>query len=499
MNGSPADRWENPLTTRYASAEMSSLFSARSKFTAWRRLWLWLAEAEKQLGLPIPEASLEALRAHLVPTDAELDAADRYERETKHDVMAHLHALGDVAPAAKGVLHLGATSAFVGDNADLLLLREALRLLATRTVRVMGRLARFARAYRDLPCLGFTHFQAAQPTTVGKRACLWLQDLALDHRELVRRADELRFLGCKGATGHPGLLRRALRRRRRQGREPRQARRGEGGLPGPPPDLGPDVHAQAGRARPLGALGPRGVRLEVRERHPAAAAPQGGRGAVREEAGRLVRDAVQAQPDEVRADERALARWLLSISDNGNWTHATQWFERTLDDSANRRLALAEAFLSADSILLLWDSVADGLVVHPSVVRRRLDVEIPFLATENILMAAAIKGGDRQALHEKIRVLAQAAGDRMKNEGGDNDLLFRIAADSSFGLTPGRDPGGGRSRPLHRARAGAGGRVPRRRDRAHPRNGPRRRVRRDARGSPGLRKDKREKRREDFL
>ena len=170
MSDSPIDGYENPLTSRYASAEMSALFSARSKFTTWRKLWLWLAETQRELGLPIPEASLEALRAHLVPTDAELAAADRYERETKHDVMAHLHALSEVAPAAKGVLHLGATSAFVGDNADLLVLREALRLLAKRTVRVIGRLSRFARAYRDLPCLGFTHFQAAQPTTVGKRA-----------------------------------------------------------------------------------------------------------------------------------------------------------------------------------------------------------------------------------------------------------------------------------------------------------------------------------------
>jgi len=198
---SAIDSYENPLTSRYASAEMSALFSARMKFSTWRRLWLWLAEAERELGLPIPEASLDELRAHLIPTEEELAAADRYERETKHDVMAHLHALGDVAPAARGVLHLGATSAFVGDNADLIVLREALRLLARRTVRVIARLSRFAKKYRDLPCLGFTHFQAAQPTTVGKRACLWLQDLALDHRELVRRADELRFLGCKGATG----------------------------------------------------------------------------------------------------------------------------------------------------------------------------------------------------------------------------------------------------------------------------------------------------------
>ena len=435
MSDSPIDRYQNPLASRYASAEMSGLFSARSKFTTWRRLWLWLAEAERELGLPIPEASLEALRAHLVPTEEELAAADRYERETKHDVMAHLRALGDVAPAAKGVLHLGATSAFVGDNADLLLLREALRLLAKRTVRVIGRLSRFARAYRDLPCLGFTHFQAAQPTTVGKRACLWLQDLALDHRELVRRADELRFLGCKGATGtqasfvalFDGDADKAERLDKliaqKAGFTDRLLISGQ-------------TYTRKQDALVLSALAglassaskfANDVRLlqhmkEVEE-------PFGHK--------QVGSSAMPYKRNPMKCERmNALARWLLSITDSGNWTHATQWFERTLDDSANRRLALAESFLSADSILLLWDAVTDGLVVHPAVVRRRLDVELPFLATENILMAAAKKGGDRQALHERMRVLAQAAGDRMKQDGGDNDLLFRIAADPSFGLTP---------------------------------------------------------------
>ncbi len=435
MSDSPSDRYENPLASRYASAEMSALFSARSKFTIWRKLWLWLAEAEAELGLPIPAASLEALRAHLVPTDAELTAADRYERETKHDVMAHLHALGDVAPAARGVLHLGATSAFVGDNADLLLLRAALRLLATRTVRVIGRLSRFARAYRDLPCLGFTHFQAAQPTTVGKRACLWLQDLALDHRELVRRADELRFLGCKGATGtqasfvalFDGDADKAERLDRLVARKAGFTDRLL--ISGQTYTRKQDalvLSALAGLAASASKFA-NDVRLlqhlqEVEE-------PFGKR--------QVGSSAMPYKRNPMKCERiNALARWLLSISDNGNWTHATQWFERTLDDSANRRLALAESFLSADSILLLWDAVTDGLVVHPHVVRRRLDAELPFLATENVLMAAAKKGGDRQALHERLRVLAQAAGDRLKAEGGENDLLLRIAGDPAFGLTP---------------------------------------------------------------
>ena len=435
MSDSPIDRYENPLTSRYASAEMSAMFSARSKFTTWRRLWLWLAEAERELGLPIPEASLEALRAHLVPTEAELTAADRYERETKHDVMAHLHVLGDVAPAARGILHLGATSAFVGDNADLLLLREALRLLAKRTVRVMGRLSRFARAYRDLPCLGFTHFQAAQPTTVGKRACLWLQDLALDHRELVRRADELRFLGCKGATGtqasfvalFEGDADKAERLDRLVAEKAGFVDRFL--ISGQTYTRKQDalvLSALAGLAASASKFA-NDIRLlqhlkEVEE-------PFGKK--------QVGSSAMPYKRNPMKCERiNALSRWLLSISDNGNWTHATQWFERTLDDSANRRLALAESFLSADSILLLWDAVTDGLVVHPTVVRRHLDAELPFLATENILMAAAKKGGDRQALHEKLRVLTQAAGDRMKAEGGENDLLFRIAGDPAFGLTP---------------------------------------------------------------
>lgn len=435
MTDSPLDQYENPLTARYASAEMSAAFSARRKFTTWRRLWLWLAEAQRELGLPIPEAALVELRAHLVPTDAELEAADRYERETKHDVMAHLHALGDVAPAARGVLHLGATSAFVGDNGDLLVQRDSLRLLVRRSVRVIGHLSRFARRYRDLPCLGFTHFQAAQPTTVGKRACLWLQDLALDHRELTRRADELRFLGCKGATGtqasfvalFDGDADKAENLDRlvaeKAGFSDRLLISGQ-------------TYTRKQDALVLSALSglaasaskfANDIRLlqhlkEVEE-------PFGNK--------QVGSSAMPYKRNPMKAERmNALARWLISTAENGYWTHATQWFERTLDDSANRRLALAESFLAADSILLLWDAVSEGLVVHPAVVRRRLDEELPFLVTENVLMIATRKGGDRQVLHERLRVLAQAAGDRLKEHGGANDLLGRIAADASFGLTP---------------------------------------------------------------
>ena len=432
---SPADRYENPLSVRYASAEMSALFSARQKFAMWRRLWLWLAEAERELGLPIPESALSQLREHLVPTDAELAAADRYERETKHDVMAHLHALGEVAPAAKGVLHLGATSAFVGDNADLLLLREALRLLGRRTVRVMARLAAFARTWRDLPCVGFTHFQAAQPTTVGKRACLWLQDLSLDYRELTRRADELRFLGCKGATGTQASFVALFDGDVDKADQLDRLVAEKAGFPGRLLVSGQTytrkqdaliLSALAGLASSASKFG-NDLRLlqHMKEVEEPFGAKQVGS------------SAMPYKRNPMKAERiNALARWLLVGAESGHWTHATQWFERTLDDSANRRLALPECFLASDAILLLWDAVADGLVVHENVVRRHLDQELPFLATENILMAAVRKGGDRQHLHERIRVVAQAAGERIKERGGENDLLSRIAADPAFGLSP---------------------------------------------------------------
>jgi adenylosuccinate lyase len=432
---SPADRYENPLSVRYASAEMSALFSARQKFAAWRRLWLWLAEAERELGLPIPEAALAQIREHIVPTDAELAAADRYEAETKHDVMAHLHALGDVAPAARGVLHLGATSAFVGDNADLLLIREALRLLGRRTVRVIGRLAAFARKWRDLPCLGFTHFQAAQPTTVGKRACLWLQDLAIDYRELTRRADELRFLGCKGATGTQASFVALFDGDADKADQLDRLVAEKAGFPGRLLVSG-QTYTRKQDALILSALsglaasGSKfGNDLRLLQHLKEVEEPFGKR--------QVGSSAMPYKRNPMKSERmNALARWVLVGAESGNWTVATQWFERTLDDSANRRLALPECFLAADAILLLWDAVADGLVVHENVVRRRLDQELPFLATENILMAAVRKGGDRQQLHERIRVVAQAAGDRLKDQGGENDLLDRIAADPAFGLTP---------------------------------------------------------------
>ena len=431
-----ADAYENPLTGRYASPEMSALFSARHKFGTWRKLWLWLAESERELGLPIPDTALEGLRARLVPTDAELAAAERHERETKHDVMAQIHALGEVVPEARPYIHLGATSAFVGDNADLLVLRDALGLLERRVARVLARLAAFARERKGIACVGYTHFQAAQPTTVGKRACLWIQDLVLDLHEISARAEGLRFLGCKGATGTQASF---VALFGGDGAKADLLDRKVAEKAGFPHRLliSGQTYTRKQDALVLSALSGLAASaskfahdLRLLQHMKEVEEPFGAR--------QVGASAMPYKRNPMKCERmNALARWILTTAENGSWTHATQWLERTLDDSANRRLALAESFLAADALLVLWESVATGLVVHPAVIRRRLAEELPFLATENVLMAAAKKGGDRQELHERIRVHAQAAGDRLKAEGGENDLLARIAADPAFGLAPG--------------------------------------------------------------
>ena len=367
------------------------------------------------------------------------------------------------------------------------ILRDALGLVERRAVRVVARLAAFAREQKDVACVGYTHFQAAQPTTVGKRACLWIQDLVLDVHELSRRADELRFLGCKGATGTQASFVTLFGGDAREGRPPRPDGRREGGLPEAPPRLGPDLHAEAGRLRPLGPLGPRRLRVEVRPRPEAPAAPEGGRGAVRREAGRLVGDALQAEPDEVRADERARAL----DPDDGR--------ERQLD--ARDAVARADARRLREPPPRPRPSRSSPPTPSSSSGRRsprassstrrssagRLAEELPFLATENVLMAAATKGGDRQELHERIRVYAQAAGDRLKAEGGENDLLDRIAADPAFRLTREEVAAAADPAALRRPRAGAGRGVPGGRGRPAP-GGARRGAHGRPRGGEGLRR-----------
>ncbi len=424
--------YRHPLTERYASSHMQRLFSPGHRFGIWRRLWLALAETQRELGLDIPTAALEEMRAHL--DDLDLDRAAEYERRFRHDVMAHVHLFADAAPAAQGIIHLGATSAFVGDNTDLIIQREALQLVASRVARTVVVLAEFAKQHRALPTLGFTHFQPAQPTTVGKRATLWIQDLLLDLEEIGHRIDHLRFRGAKGTTGTQasflqlfggdGAKVDELDRRlaEKMGFERRFRVTGQ--------TYARKVDAQvlatlSGVAQSAAKLG-NDLRLLAHLRE------------VEEpfEKEQIGSSAMPYKRNPMRAERMgALARHVIALSVDPAYTAATQWLERTLDDSANRRLSVPDAFLTTDGMLVLAENVSDGLVVHPAMIQRRLAGELPFMATETLLMAAVQKGGDRQALHEQIRVHSHAAADRLKAGATDNDLVARIADDPAFGLS----------------------------------------------------------------
>lgn len=430
--GGPNTRYRNPLTERYASDEMSRIFSPAFKFGTWRRLWLALAEAEQALGVEIPDAAIVAMREHL--DDIDLEAAAEHERRLRHDVMAHVHHFGDVAPAARPFIHLGATSSFVTDNTELIQQREALRLVRRRLLSCIVALADFAREHRALPTLGFTHFQPAQPTTVGKRATLWLQDLILDLEEVDHRLASIRARGIRGATGTQASFLELL-----------------DGDHGKVDELQRRIGAAMGFPRAYGVTG----QTYPRKVDYATLSTLGGLAAssskfahdirllahlreVEEPFGKaqIGSSAMPYKRNPMRSERiTGLARHVLALTVDAGFTAATQWFERTLDDSANRRIALGEAYLATDAILLLVHNVAAGLVVNPAVIGRRLEQEMPFLATEAVLMHAVRRGGDRQDLHERIRQHSVAAADRLKAEGGENDLPDRIAGDEAFGLT----------------------------------------------------------------
>ena len=422
--------YENPLVARYASSEMSYLFSPHKKFSTWRRLWLALARAQKDLGLDITDTQLCAMEATL--EDLDLEAAEAYERTFRHDVMAHVHAWGDLVPSARPILHLGATSCFVGDNTDLVVLREALDLLLPKLARAIARLADFAQEHRALPTLGFTHFQPAQLTTVGKRACLWLQELLMDLRALTRARDDLRFRGVKGTTGTQASFLALF-----------------DGDHDKVEELDRAVSAAFGfeqRYRVTGQTYPRKVDHEV-------LSALGSFGAtahhiatdlrllanlkeVEEPFGKhQIGSSAMAYKRNPMRSERvcSLARHLISLTQDTAWTAALQWMERTLDDSANRRICLPEGFLCADAIVGILDNVFDGLVVYPAVISRRIAEELPFMATENLIMAMVRRGADRQEVHEAIRAHSMAAAQVVKAQGGDNDLLDRVRADPYFG------------------------------------------------------------------
>jgi len=429
---SDRDTYQNPLIRRYASREMSACFSDRKKFTTWRRLWVALAEVEQELGLPVTDAQIAELRRF--QDDVNFDVADARERQTRHDVMAHVHAYGVQCPAARPIIHLGATSAYVGDNTDLIQMRDGLRILRGRLVTLMADLKAFALAHRDLPTLGFTHFQAAQLVTVGKRAALWLQDFLLDYHELEHRLATLRLLGSKGTTGTQASFMelfdgdeekvKALDRKVAE----RMGFEGTYGVTGQTAPRKVDAQV-AGVLAGIAASGHKfGDDIRLLQHLKEVEEPF--------EEEQVGSSAMAYKRNPMRAERIcSLARYAVSLTHSLTWTAATQWFERTLDDSANKRLSVPEMFLAADAILILAVNVSRGLVVHPKMIRRHIDLELPFMATENILMEAVRRGGDRQALHERIRGHAIAAGRVVKDEGGDNDLLDRIAADPAFGVT----------------------------------------------------------------
>jgi adenylosuccinate lyase len=425
------DEFVHPLTGRYASQAMRRLFSPAVRLGLWRRLWLELMKAERDLGVAIPAEALAELERHLEPTSAEIARAEELERETRHDVMAHIRALAEVAPAAGPWLHLGATSCYVTDNADVILLRDATDLVLARASGVVAALASFASTHRALPCLGHTHFQPAQPTTVGKRATLWLADLLLDLERLTFERDRLLLRGAKGTTGTQASFLQLLGG---DGKVRELDRRiaAAFGFPGTYPVTGqtsprkPEFYllgTLSGVAQSAHKFGS-DVRLlaRVKELDEPAIDTQVGS------------SAMPYKRNPMRCERIcSLARYLISLEANAAWTSASQWLERTLDDSANRRLVLPEAFLAADALLLLWRSVTP-LDVHPAMIRRNLDDELPFMATEEILLAAAARGGDRQALHERLRVLSLDAGRAVKQEGRANPLLELIARDRTFRL-----------------------------------------------------------------
>jgi adenylosuccinate lyase len=423
--------YRNPLVDRYASPEMSGIFSEPRKFGTWRRLWLALAESQMELGLAIRPQAIAAMRAHL--DDIDLTRAAELERRFRHDVMAHVHLFGEAAPEARAIIHLGATSAYVTDNTELLQHRDALRLVRRRLVAGIAALAAFAREHRALATLGFTHFQTAQPTTVGKRATLWIQDLLLDLEEVDHRLATLRFRGARGTTGTEasflelfdgeGAKVDALNRRiaEKMGFErlygvtgQTYTRKSDYAMLAALAGIGISASKFANDIRLLQHL------REVEEPY---------------EAEQIGSSAMAYKRNPMRSERiNALARHVIVLSLDPAFTAAAQWLERTLDDSANRRIAIPEACLATDAVLVLLRNVAAGLVVRPNVIRRRLEQELPFLATEAILMGAVRRGGDRQTLHELIRRHAVAAAERMKDEGVANDLIERIANDSSFGL-----------------------------------------------------------------
>ncbi len=426
------NHYENPLITRYSSAEMSYVFSPEKKFTTWRKLWCELARAERELGLPITREQIEELESHIDGIDFE--AAARYEKQFRHDVMAHIHTFGDQCPNAKAIIHLGATSAFVGDNTDLIQIRDALGIIRRGLINVIRNLRDFALEFRAMPTLGFTHFQPAQLTTVGKRASLWLHDFVVDYHDLEYLSSTLRFRGVKGTTGTQASFLNLFEGDHEKVKRLDELVSSEMGFPERFMVTG-QTYTRKVDARVAAFLSgicqsaskmANDIRLlahlkEIEEPF---------------ETTQVGSSAMPYKRNPMRCERiNSLARYVISLESSPANTAATQWFERTLDDSANKRLAIPGGFLGTDAVLRIAMNVTSGLVVYPAVITRHIMQELPFIATENIIMEAVKKGGDRQVLHEEVRKMAHEAARRMKTGDGENDLVEQITRSTVFNLS----------------------------------------------------------------
>lgn len=423
--------YESPFCTRYASREMQYVFSADKKFTTWRKLWVALARAEMKLGLPVTQKQVEELEAHI--DDIDYKAAEEREKLVRHDVMSHVYAYGLACPEAKGIIHLGATSCYVGDNTDVIVMRDALQIVRRKLINVLAQLAGFSVKYKDMPCLAYTHLQPAQLTTVGKRATLWANELLMDLDELDYRISSLKLLGSKGTTGTQASFMELFDGDSEKVKELEKMIAEEMGFDAVVPVSG-QTYSRKADAQILSTLG--GIAqsamkfandMRILQNFKEMEEPF--------EKNQIGSSAMPYKRNPMRCERiTALARYVMIDTLNPAFTAGTQWFERTLDDSANKRISVAEGFLAADAILNIMLNVTADLVVYPNVVRQRVMRELPFMASENIMMDAVKKGGDRQALHEKLRQYAMEAGKHVKEEGLENNLIELVLNDPDFGL-----------------------------------------------------------------
>jgi adenylosuccinate lyase len=426
------NKYESPLASRYASDQMLYLFSPDKKFSTWRRLWIALARAEMKLGLNVTQEQIQEMEAHI--TDIDYEMAAKFEKELRHDVMAHVHTYGTLCPKAMPIIHLGATSCYVGDNTDVILMKEGLQLVRDEIVRVLSNLAKFAQQYKATPTLGYTHYQAAQMVTVGKRATLWMNDLLMDLHEVEYRIDNLKLLGSKGTTGTQASFLELFDGDHEKCKALEQMIAEEMGFDGVVPVSGQTYSRKVDAAvlATLSGIAQSATKFATDLRLLAHMKE------IEEpfEKKQIGSSAMPYKRNPMRCERIcALGRYVIADVTNGSVTAATQWFERTLDDSANKRLSIPEAFLAVDAILGIYENVTAGLVVHEKVIEKHIQEELPFMASENIMMDAVKRGGNRQELHEQIRLHSLEAGHQVKDLGNPNNLIDLIAADPMFGMT----------------------------------------------------------------